>query len=50
MDQVARVVLAIEQHDVVEEVMHFLDGAATRGSSEWPGRPAAARRDPPART
>ncbi len=25
MDQVARVVLAMEQHDVAEEVMHFLD-------------------------
>ena len=25
MDQVARIVLAMEQHDVAEEVMHFLD-------------------------
>ena len=25
MDDVARVVLALEQHDVAEEVMHFLD-------------------------
>src|SRR5438477_12657119 len=25
MDEVARVVLALEEHDVAEEVMHFLD-------------------------
>src|SRR2546426_12778283 len=30
MDQVARVVLALEEHDVAEEIMHFLDRNGAR--------------------
>ena len=29
MQEVARVVLALEEHDVIEEVMHFLDRSGT---------------------